>query len=284
MKTTKITWVIIIALFFSINATSQIRILDWRLKFDIIDIEKIVKDYETKENSCEGLKSDMKRCCAIEKIMLLTKYKEQILHNYDSTYFQYSDYYFLCFLGTLPDSVVRVGMNSRNVPSVFKAQHGDTASLNTILLEAKQCFLSNTSDEIVNVDNINWPTIISNLLLIHDKKTLAFFYEILKSTKFGDLWCDGVQNYKISVAYIAIQVYLSMYPPKSPISKIDPIQFEVAEGYPINSIKDIDTIKFNQYIKDVEKYISSKEKQNIMIKTKYFHLGEYNPGKWIIYE
>ena len=162
------------------------------------------------------------------------------------------------------------------------AKYGDSTSLQLVLSQVKKCFFSNTSDEIIKDANVNWPTLIAYLLLIRSEESLALFYQLLESTEYGYYWRDARQTYKISVAYIAVQIYLAIYPPEKPVSKINTEQFEVYNRL-IESINDINQADFKQYVADVEKYISRREKRKVKIKTRYFYLGEYIVGKYYIY-
>jgi hypothetical protein len=282
MKTTIFSWAVVAALLLAVPTIGNIQIFDRHLKSELMDIEKIVNDYSTKSNCCKGIKNYMRAECEIGKTILMRQYKDRILQNYDSTYFEYTDYYLLCFLGSLPDSIVKVGMNQKNVHPLFRAKYGDSTSLQQVLSQVKNCFFSNTNDEIIKDTNVKWPTLIAYLLLIRSKESLELFYQLLESTKYGHDWNDARQTYKISVAYTAIQVYLALYPPEKPFSRIDTEQFEIYK-HPIESIGDINQADFKQYVADIEKYISRKEKHKVKIKTKYFHLGEYIVGKYYIY-
>lgn len=264
------------------ESLAQIRFPDsTNLEWNKQDIRDIVNTYKNRGRGNEWIKYEMSKNYDICKMKMLANYKNEILKSYSSEYFGSSDYYFLCYLGDLPDSIISNGIKDRNTPIVFKAKYGDTLSYNKLLSEIKKTFFLDKKDGI-NRD-VYWPEYIIDLILINTKETKEIFSKILESTKWGYSWYDGRQDYKLSVAYIAMQIYLAFYLPQKPFSTIDLSEFEVSEGHPI-SIDDINKERFKKYIYDFEKYFFRKEKRKISIKTKYFNLGEYRVEKYLEYK
>jgi len=246
------------------------------------DIIEVVKAYKNRDGGCEWIKYEMSKNYDICKIKMLINYKNEILKNYDNKYFGSTDYYFLCYLGDLPDSIISNGIRDRNTPLVFKAKYGDTLSYNKLFSVIRKTFFLDKKDGIDR--EADWPEYIIDLLLINTQESKRMFYKILESTKWGYSWYDGRQDYKLSVAYIAMQIYLAFYPPQKLFSSIDPADFEVRAGHPINNISDINRKTFRTYLSDFEKYFFMKEKHNISIKTQYFSLGEYRIEKHLEYD
>jgi len=194
----------------------------------------------------------------------------------------------MCFFDSVPKSIVDTALTYSNkyinLPLIFKAKYGgETIVTENLLDEIEKYFFSENIDKIFD-DEAKSYKYISYLFLLNSERAKNILCRIVESTKYTeDNLYDGRQHYKISLSYIAIQNFLWFYPRDKPISNIDPKQFEVSEGHPVFSVMDINQSEFNQYKKDVEKYISMKENKKITINTSFFNLGEYRVEKYIAY-
>jgi hypothetical protein len=212
----------------------------------------------------------------IRKIRLLKNYSKEIYDSYDVNSFNENDYYILCFFDDIPSMIIDTALHKGRINLIFRAKYENGTERQKLLDRIEKYFFDNRQDEISDLEGMSYRYISFLFLLNNDKKAKKILYKILKSTKYTtkNLY-DGRQNYKISLSYIAINYYLAFYPPNHSISTINPIQFEIEEGKPILSEKDINKAKFEHYKKDIEKYISEREKDKIIINTKFFNLGEY---------
>ena len=247
-------------------------------------IDLIAKSYCDNSTGGADYKNRIARYNEVDKILLLKKYANEILSCYNPKTFDNTDYYIMSFFDSIPKSIVDSAFTYykiTNLPIIFKAKYGaDVIVAENLLNEIEEYFFSKNADKIFDKERKSY-NYISYLFLINSERAKNILYRIMESTKYteNNIY-DGRQNYKISLSYIAIQNFLWFYPPEKPISNIDPKQFEVAEGYPIFSIEDINKYEFEQYKRDVENYIYAKENEKITINTPFFNLGEYRVEKY----
>ena len=218
----------------------------------------------------------------VDRILSLKKYANEILSCYDTKTFDLGDYYIMCFFDSIPQSIVDTAFaysNSfANLPLIFRAKYGgDTIVIENLLDKIEKYFFSENKDEISDKERKSYEY-ISYLFLLNSERAKNILYRIMESTKYTTHYQYGMQYYKISLSYIAIQNFLWFYPPDKPISSINPEQFKVYDGHPIFSVKDINKSEFEQYKKDVEKYIYHITNKKLKINTPFFNLGEYLIG------
>jgi len=243
------------------------------------------------DHSSDGIyyKKWIVRYNEIDGILSLKKYAKEIFSCYNPKTFTLDDYYIMCFFDSVPKSIVDTALTYSkkyiNLPLIFKAKYGcDTIVTENLLDEIEKYFFSDTKDEISEVVMGTSHKYISYLFLINSEKAKNILYKIMESKKYTKRnKYDGRQDYKVSLSYIVIQYFLCFYPPDKPVSDINTKQFEVDEGHPIFSVQDINQSEFEQYKKDVEKYIYLKENKKITINTSFFNLGEYRVEKYIAY-
>jgi len=272
---------IILFIFVSVQSFGQDTILQKQT-------DLVVKSYC--DHSSDGLyyKGRMVGYIQVDRILSLKKYANEILSCYNPKTFTLGDYYIMCFFDSVPRSIVDTALfysnKYVNLPLIFRAKYGgDTIVVENLLNEIEKYFFNNNKDEIseqVMGDSYKY---ISYLFLLNLERAKSILYRIIESTKYTKRnKYDGRQDYKIALSYIAIQDFLLFYPPNEPVSNINPKQFEVDEGKPIFSVKDINQAEFKQYKRDIEKYIYHITKKRLRIKTSFFNLGEYRVEKYII--
>ena len=244
----------------------------------------IVKSYCDHSAGGADYKRRIVRYNEIDEILSLKKYANEILSCYNPKTFDRNDYYIMSFFDSIPKSIVDTALVYGNLPLIFRAKYGcDTIVADRLLDEIEKYFFNENTDKISDKE---WNSYfyISYLFLLDSEKAKNILYRIIESNKYTENnQYDGRQHYKVSLSYIAIKDFLWFYPPDEPVSDIDPVQFEVDEGKPIFSVEDMDISKFEQYKRDVERYIYTKENKKITINTPFFNLGEYRVDKYIVY-
>jgi hypothetical protein len=273
IQTTKYFFLLLI--FISINSVGQNKI-----DRDQKDIELIISSYKKHSYASENIKQTMVRYRDINKILLLKNYSNEIVESFDVKYFDEKDYYFLCFLNSLPDSIINMALKNKSTPLIFKAKYGDSICTQKLLDQIEQYFFADNNEEINDTERLSY-AYISYLYLLNTDRAKNILYKVFETTKYTttNLY-DGRQDYRISLSYIAIGYYMNFNPPNCSISNINPQQFEVLEGKPIFSENEINQEDFNQYKRDVETYISQMEKHKVEIKTTFFNIGEYRIEKY----
>jgi len=247
-------------------------------------IDLIAKSYCDSSVSNFDYKSRILRYNIIDEILSLKKYANEILSCYNPKTFDRNDYYIMSFFDSIPKSIIDSVLTHPNLPSIFRAKYGsDTIVAENLLNEIKKYFFSEDNEEISDERRYSY-YYIGYLFLLNSEEANNILYRIIESKKYTKRnQYDVRQNYNVSLSYIAIQDFLWFYPPDEPISDIDPIKFEVKEGHNIFSIEDINQSEFEQYKRDVEKYIYIKKNKKITINVSFFNLGEYRVEKYISY-
>jgi hypothetical protein len=246
------------------------------------DVNLIVESYEGHLEKGKGIKQQMAHRYDISKILLLKDYANEIIKSFNAKFFDNTDYYFLCFFDSVPDSIIKIALKQNMTPLIFKAKYGDSSFAEKLLSEIDRYFFANDKEEVPRKYESPYQRII-DLLLLKDKypKAKEILCKVLQSTKYTkeDMY-DARQVYKISISYIAIDFYLKFYPSPRSISKIDPYEFEVTDEKSILSENDINIPNFNQFKADFEKYFYQKEGEKININAKFFNIGEYTIEKY----
>jgi len=244
----------------------------------------IIKSYRDRSADGAYYKEWIIRCNKIDRILLLKKYADDILSCYNPKTFDNTDYYIMSFFDSIPKSIADTALVYGNLPLIFKARYGgDTIATENLLDDIEKYFFKDNKEEICDEERYSY-YYIGYLFLLNSEKAKNILYKIMESTKYTKRNpCDAKYQYEVSLSYIAIQDFLWFYPPEKSISSINPKQFEVDEGHPILSVKDINQSEFEQYKRDVEKYIYLKENKKITINTLFFNFGEYPILKYIVY-